>query len=141
MLESFAAFLGLDVKASVSMRAALPGEICMKKANLEQARRLAGLMFSAKRLKKSYGCPFCGCEIIRCTKNGFVCTLCHSYFTADPAGGFKKTKDGGVFGTKEHLLRHRAWLQGMKKKFLAKKREIVAIAAEYKDVGQWIKPG
>ena len=140
MLETMATMLGLDIKASLSIQAALPGEAVMSKTNLNKAKKLAGMLFSSKHAKRESGCPFCGCEIIRVVKGGFICTLCHGTFKTNAKGTFVKIKAGGVLGPLNHLLRHKAWLGSMKIKFLAKKKEIVRTIVPYKDIGQWIVP-
>jgi multimeric flavodoxin WrbA len=140
MLEAMAVFCGLDIKASLSIRAALPGEAVMNTANIKKAKKLAGMLFSSKTMKKKRGCPFCGCEIIRVVKGCFICTLCHGTFRADAKGAFVKIKEGGVLGPLEHLLCHKTWLGSMKNKFLAKKKEILRTIVRYKDMGQWIEP-
>ena len=139
-LETMAAFLGLDIKASLSIRAALPGEAVMSTVNVNKAKKLAGMLFSSKTVKRKTGCPFCGCEIIRIVKNGFICTLCHGAFRTNTKGAFVKIKEGGILGPPEHLLRHKTWLGNMKKTFLAKRKEITRTIIRYKDMGQWIEP-
>ncbi len=140
MLRTFAAFLGLDVKASMNIKAALPGEAVMRKSNIETAKKLGGLLFSSKKLRTKEGCPFCGCEIVRLSKGGFMCTLCHGSFKANRKGGFIKIKDGGILGPPEHLLLHKKWLRSMKTKFLARRKEIIETILRYKDIGEWISP-
>jgi multimeric flavodoxin WrbA len=140
MLETMATMLGLDIKASLNIQAALPGEAVMSKANITKAKKLAGMLFSSKTVKKKTGCPFCGCEIVRVIKGGFICTLCHGTFRSDTKGAFVKIKTGGVLGSLDHLLRHKTWLGSMKKTFLAKRKEIMRTIVRYKDMGQWIEP-
>ena len=140
MLETMAVMLGLDIKASLSIQAALPGEVVMSTVNINKAKKLARMLFSSKTVKKKTGCPFCGCEIVRVVKNDFICTLCHGTFRTDTKGAFLKIKEGGVLGSLEHLLRHKTWLGSMKNKFLAKRKEIMRTIVPYKDIGQWIEP-
>jgi NAD(P)H-dependent FMN reductase len=140
ILETMAVMLGLDIKASLSIRAALPGEAVMVSVNTNKAKRLARMLFSSKTVKRKTGCPFCGCEIIRVVKGGFICTLCHGSFKIDAKGTFVKIKEGGVLGSLEHLFRHKTWLGNMKDKFLAKRKEIMRTVIPYKDMGQWIEP-
>ena len=139
-LETLATFLGLDIKASVSIKAALPGEALMSKVNRERAKKLAGLLFSSKKLRRKYGCPFCGCEIIRIVKSGFICTLCHGSFRVDKKGDFVRIKEGEVLGPPEKMFLHKAWLKNMKKRFLAKRKEIMRTIVRYKNIGEWIEP-
>jgi hypothetical protein len=140
MLETLAVMLGLEIKASLNIQAALPGEAVMSKVNIKKAKRLAGLIFSSKKVKRGTGCPFCGCEIVRIVKDGFICTLCHGAFRTDTKGVFVKIKSGGVLGPLNHLLRHKTWLGGMKNKFLAKRKEIMRTIIPYKEIGEWIEP-
>ena len=140
MLETMATMLGLDIKASLNIQAALPGEAVMNSVNINKAKRLARMLFSSKTVKNKRGCPFCGCEIIRIVKGAFICTLCHGTFRTDTKGAFVKIKEGGVLGPLEHLLRHKTWLGNMKNKFLAKRKEIMRTIIPYKDMGQWIEP-
>jgi multimeric flavodoxin WrbA len=140
MLETMAVMLGLDIKASLSIQAALPGEAVMNSVNINKAKRLAGMLFSSKTAKRKTGCPFCGCGIIRVVKGGFICTLCHGTFRTDEKGAFVKIKTGGVLGPMEHLFRHKTWLGTMKDKFLARRKEIMRTIIPYKDLGQWIEP-
>jgi len=139
-LETMAIMLGLDIKASLSIQAALPGEAVMNAVNINKAKKLAGMLFALKTVKNKTGCPFCGCEIIRIVKKGFICTLCHGSFVIGTNGAFVKIKEGGVLGPLEHLFRHKTWLGGMKSKFLAKRKEIMRTIVRYKDMGQWIEP-
>ncbi|MCX7965142.1 MAG: flavodoxin family protein [Syntrophorhabdaceae bacterium] len=138
-LMVFAHSLGLKIKASVSIQAALPGEVLFDNANKEKAEKLAGLLFSDKGIENRYGCPFCGSEIIRMVKEGFICTVCHGHFKVDSAGRRKKIKEGGILGPPEHMFRHRDWLRGMKERFLNSKKEIVKAISGVRDKGEWIK--
>lgn len=140
MLMTFASFLCLNIKTSVHIEAALPGEILMDKANRKKAQELADLLFSNRDAVNKHGCPYCGCDIVRLEKRTFICTLCHGYFSIDDKGECSKIKDGGIFGPPEHMYKHREWLRGMKNRFLEKRREILKKTIPYKDVGKWITP-
>jgi len=141
MLETFAAFLGLSVKASLSIRAALPGEALMTKAGAARAEQLGKVLFSSRKIRRQKGCPFCGCEIIRITGKAFTCTVCHGSFTIDAQGTFVRKKEGGILGPPEHMLLHREWLRGMKQRFAERKKEIMKTIIPYKNEGEWIEPG
>ena len=52
MLETMAVMLGLDIKASLSIQAALPGEAVMSTVNINKAKKLARMLFSSKTVKK-----------------------------------------------------------------------------------------
>jgi multimeric flavodoxin WrbA len=138
-LLTFAAFLGLDVKASLNIRAALPGEILMSEEGRQKAKDLAEILFSDKTLKKENGCPFCGCEIVRMEKGKFICTLCHGAFALDSTGKAIKIEDGGVLGTMEHMFKHKEWLRSMKDRFIQNKKDIIKTIKAYKDSGEWIR--
>lgn len=139
-LMSFATFLGLTVKANMDIKAALPGEVLANPRQRELAKKLAEMVFSKKKTPKNHGCPFCGCDIVRMEKNKFTCTLCHGTFTIDDRGQRVKIKDGGILGTPEHMFLHKAWLRGMKEQFMKRRKEIMQLTVQYKNMGEWIRP-
>ena len=139
-LMSFAAFLGLEVKARVNVKAALPGEVLLRKSTEATADRLAISLFSNRPAPHGHGCPFCGCDIVRLRGKDMVCTLCHGTFTRDEAGKTTRRKEGGIFGTADHMLLHKKWLSGMKGEFLKSRREILKTTLPYKNKGEWIEP-
>lgn len=140
MLETFSLFLGLSVKASLSIRAALPGEALMEENNLGLAKQLGGLLFSDRKMEPENGCPFCGCQIARIDGKDLVCTVCHGIFTMDEAGHITKKEDSPIMGPPEHMLLHREWLRGMKQRFLDNRKQIVKTIVPYKDIGEWVLP-
>jgi len=140
-LLTLASFLGLDVKASVSLKAALPGEVLATKRNLEWASRLGQILFSKeKRRREGRSCPFCGNDIIRMRRRDFVCTLCHGSFSLDEGGLPVKGSPGWDVGSIEFVRSHREWLKGMKERFLAERKELLRLALPYGDIGQWVEP-
>jgi multimeric flavodoxin WrbA len=138
-LMSFASFLGLDIKANMNIRAALPGEVLIDPRKREAAKKLAPMMVAGKKTRKNHGCPFCRCEIVRMEKTRFTCALCHGTFSLDGQGKRVKIKDGGIFGPPDHMLLHKAWLRGMKEEFLKKRKEILKITLPCKEEGEWIR--
>jgi NAD(P)H-dependent FMN reductase len=140
MLETFAMFLGMSVKASLSIEAALPGEALIKAENRALANRLGGMLFSPGSMKPDRGCPFCGSQIIRIARTDYICTVCHGTFGIDADGSFIKLKECGIIGPPEHMLLHREWLRGMKRKFQENKKKVIQTITGYKDDGDWIKP-
>ena len=140
MLMTFASFLCLDIKETVYIKAALPGEILMDVNNRNKAGALADLLFSDKKQGRKTGCPYCGCDIARIENEKLICTLCHSYFSMDNQGNRSKIKDGGILGPPEHMYKHKEWLKGMKNRFFQNKKEILKTSIPYKDMGKWIKP-
>lgn len=140
-LLTLASFLGLEVKASVNLQAALPGEWLATKTRKETAARLGKLLFAQKVGRKgSRACPFCGNDIVRMRKEDFLCTLCHGSFYLDGQGGAVKGQPGWDVGSMEFVRSHREWLKGMKERFLATRKELLALSLPYKDVGTWVAP-
>ena len=66
-----------------------------------------------------------------------ICTNCHGSFRFD---GKRRTKvaAGPIFGTPDHMMLHKKWLQGMKQTFLEKQRETIRALRPYQNVGEWI---
>jgi NAD(P)H-dependent FMN reductase len=140
-LLSLASFLGLRVKASVNLQAALPGDVIANRNHLRSAARLANLLLTGgamHRLRRS--CPFCGNDVVRMGKKDFTCTLCHGSFLLNEHGTPTKSREGWQVGNIDFIRAHREWLKGMKTRFLRRKREIIARSLPYKDMGTWIEP-
>ncbi len=137
-MMSFATFLGLNIKANMNVRAALPGEVLTNPGQSELAKKLARMLFAERKTPRNYGCPFCGCDIVRMEKTKYTCTLCHGTFRVNDQEKRVKIKDGGILGPPEHMFLHKAWLKGMKEEFLKKRKEIMKLALQHKDVGEWI---
>jgi multimeric flavodoxin WrbA len=139
-LMTLASSLCLNIKESINIRAALPGEILMNADSRQKTEELAETLFSDKEVRNKSGCPYCGCNIVRIEKERFICTLCHSHFSMDNQGNRIKIKDGGIFGHPEYMHKHREWLKGMKSRFLQKRKEILENSLPYKNMGKWIEP-
>jgi NAD(P)H-dependent FMN reductase len=139
-LRSFASCLGLDIKADVNMKAALPGEVLLEEEAQSTAKALAQQLYSRKKEARGRGCPFCGCSIVRMEETGFTCALCHGSFALDGAGMVIPLKEGGMFGSADHMLLHKDWLGSMKQQFLDRRREILKTTLPYKDMGEWVLP-
>lgn len=140
-LLAMAGFLCLDVKASITVQAALPGEVLSNKRHLQTAARLGRILFTEKRMKRpDYGCPFCGNDIVTLRKDSFLCTLCHGSFYMDNQGRPIGQQAGWDVWDPESIPKHREWLQGMKKKFLTTKDELRSLTEPYKEIGQWVEP-
>jgi multimeric flavodoxin WrbA len=139
-LRTLASFLCLSIKGSVNLRVALPGEVRLGRQHREKAARLADKLFSRKSVIHRSGCPFCGSEIVRIAGKRFICALCHGSFTIDREGHRVKVEEGGIFGTPEHMLLHKAWLRNMKDRFLKVRKETIKAVHDVKDVGEWIEP-
>ena len=140
VLRALAATLCLDVKASVSLRAALPGEVLADPVNIELAKQLGQLLFSGRLERSPDGCPFCGCEIVRMQHGQFVCTLCHGNFTLDAKARPVKGAAGWEVGTVKFVREHSAWLRGMKDRYMENRKTLLRLSLPYKDVGTWVEP-
>jgi len=138
-LLTLAAFL--DVRASVSLKAALPGEILSSRAHLRAAARLGKLLFGGKApRRKGRACPFCGNEIVRMRKDDFICTVCNGSFTLDGRGRVERGGGGGDVGDIDFLREHRKWLMGMKARFMRERKALLGRSLPYKEMGTWVKP-
>jgi hypothetical protein len=139
-LRALAAVLCLDVKASVNLRAALPGEVLADPVNIGLAKRLGQLLFSGRLEKSLDGCPFCGCDIVRMQHDQFVCTLCHGSFTLDARAKPVKGMPGWEIGTVQFIHEHSAWLRGMRDKYMDSRKKLLRLSLPYKDIGTWVEP-
>ena len=139
-LRTMASLICADVRASVNVEAALPGEVLWNRRHLQMAERLGRALFSGRRVRPGNGCPFCGCEIVRMRKKDFICTLCHGTFTMGEQGKVTKLHKGDAVGSPAHLHDHAAWLRTMKDRFLERRRDIVRTVEPYKNIGTWLTP-
>lgn len=137
-LMVFASFLGLKIKANVNIKAALPGEVYFNKPYHRKAKKLAELLFSPGKGIDNYGCPFCGSEIVRMRRGYLICTLCHGTFMIDGKGKRIRLKEGGIFGTPEHMFLHKKWLGSMKTRFLGSRKKIMRAIAPLNNIGEWV---
>jgi multimeric flavodoxin WrbA len=138
-LLTLAAFLGLSVKASVSLKAALPGEV-LTKNHLRTAEKLGrGLFGPGKTARQARACPFCGNDIVRVRKEDFICTVCHGSFQIGEKRAVKGAPGWDV-GDTGFVRDHREWLKGMKERFMAARKKIVRLTAPYKEMGRWVGP-
>jgi multimeric flavodoxin WrbA len=140
-LLALASFLCLDVKSSVNIHAALPGDVLTDERHVLTAKSLGSLLFGEKADIPKHGCPFCGNDIVRMRKDDVICTLCHGSFNLGKSGRAQEGKRGATVDDIETIRAHREWLMGMKARFLANRKELRRLSHEYKDIGHWVKPG
>jgi NAD(P)H-dependent FMN reductase len=139
-LLAFSSFLGLDVKASVKILAALPGE-ALSEGHRAEAERLGRLLFSPEQRNFSpRSCPFCGNDIVAIREEDFLCTVCHGAFGFDGNGTPVKISEGWDLTSGRFVDEHREWLKGMKSRFIGSRRDILALTRAYADDGHWIEP-
>ena len=140
MLRALAGVLCLDVRASVNVKAALPGEVLSDRRNIRLARKLGELIFSDKAARTREGCPFCGCEVVRMHGGNLICTLCQGTFTLDSGGKAVRGKAGWEIGTVKFVREHSAWLKAMRDKYMNNRKELLRLTLPYKDIGTWVEP-
>jgi len=138
-LLTLAAFLGLSVKAAVSLKAALPGDV-LAKSHLRTAERLGRLLFGpGGRSRQARACPFCGNDIVRIRKEDFICTVCHGSFDIGEKGSTRGTPGWDVSDI-GFIADHREWLKGMRTRFIAARKKILRLTEPYRDIGRWVGP-
>ena len=151
-VESFIKLTLGDLRGVEVLYGALPGEIMLGEAGRNAAARLAdalvsnpaGLRIDSPPSPDAPVCPACGGDTFRFLGNGRVrCMLCSG------SGSFHRQGEGieiamepddhALFLDYESVVRHAAWLRGMKEQFLARRNELKAVAREYVSTGEWIK--
>lgn len=124
----------------MSLQAALPGDVLMKEEYLATARRLASLLFGGPQREDGRGCPFCGSDVVRIEAEALVCTLCDGRFRLE-GGTITRIEPGRPLGSLPAIEAHRTWLREMKERFVAERRERIALIKPYRATGTWAKPG
>jgi hypothetical protein len=146
-LDSALRLMGAQLKASVVVYGALPGEIFLDDMNRQTAARLAQALFEPAPdwLRDPWRCPACGGDTFRFLELDRVrCMTCSS-------PGEIRTTDGQIsfsmdahedhfFLSLEGARRHVQWLQQMKQKFLEKRKDLKPICLDYLHEGEWLEP-
>lgn len=144
-IESFIKLLLAEMKKSVIVYGALPGEIFLNRKNREIASKLASTLFEPVSNTNRSACPLCGGETFRFFgDNSVQCMLCSNSGTftmKDGVPDFDIKKSGhDFFLTLQDVVDHGKWLVGMKSRFLKHKDELKQISLDYREEGHWIKP-
>jgi len=144
-LDSFLRLFMSDVKASVIMYGALPGEILIPPENRAMAQVLGKALFEEPLPLTGPRCPLCGGDTFRFIDNQKVrCMVCSNagiFSIEDGAPVFGIESSGhDLFLTEEDAITHKEWLSSMKERFLAHKDEMKAITQKFKKTGVWIRP-
>jgi multimeric flavodoxin WrbA len=139
-LLAFSSFLGLDIKASVKILAALPGEALANNYRAEAAKLGKMLFSSEKQAFSRRSCPFCGNDIVCIREEDFLCTICHGAFRLDDEGTPVGSCAGWDVNDSRFVDEHREWLKGMRERFSSAKKEIFALTRTYADDGRWVEP-
>jgi NAD(P)H-dependent FMN reductase len=133
-----------EIKASVAVYAALPGEILFSDEGRATARRLGAALFGEAVRASGPRCPLCGGDSFRIIGDREArCLLCGN------DGSFSIESGSAVFdirrgGHELHLdaagaLRHEAWLRRMKDRLVAELPRIRKAREDYRG-GEWIRP-
>ncbi|MBI5845599.1 MAG: flavodoxin family protein [Deltaproteobacteria bacterium] len=144
-VDSFLRLFMSDVKASVIMYGALPGEILIPLENRRTAEILGKALFGEALPATGPVCPLCGGDTFRFMDDKKIrCMVCSNAGTFSVESGkpvFNIESSGhDLFLTEEDALTHKAWLSSMKERFLAHKDEMKAITRKFKNTGVWIRP-
>jgi multimeric flavodoxin WrbA len=144
-IERFQRTLLADVKRTLMVYGALPGEVFMNRQNLETARQLGRTLFQPAQGPQEPCCPLCGSRTFRFLgANQVRCMLCSNTGTVDLASGtpvFSITKSGhDLFLNSKDALDHEKWLVGMKQRYLENKQALKEITRAYRGDGTWLKP-
>lgn len=144
-IESFINLLFAKNKKSTIIYGALPGEIFLNKENNKTALELAASLFGPVHETNGSRCPVCGGKTFRFIESNRVrCMLCSNEGTFtmsnnQPVFEIKKSEHE-LFITKEEAINHRAWLIGMKERFIQEKTRLKDISTAYRTGGEWINP-
>ena len=145
-VDSFIKLTLADHRGSAVLYGALPGEIFLENNARDTAAELArAITFERSPSRSSFpSCPVCGGDTFRFLPDGGVrCMLCSGsgrYVVA--AQSIQLSIDPGdhpFFRSYDDAKRHADWLRGMKEMFLARRKELKAIAQDYVKEGEWIR--
>jgi len=144
-IERFQKMLLADVKHTLMVYGALPGEVFMDKQTLETAAKLGAALFRPTPGPEEPCCPLCGSRTFRFLGGNRVrCMLCSNAGTIDLSTRtpvFTVPKSGhDLFLDAADALTHEKWLIDMKARFLTNRQALKEISREYRKDGTWLKP-
>ena len=144
-IERFQRVMLADVKHTLMVYGALPGEIFMKPENLATAEALGRALFQPAPAPEEPCCPLCGSHTFRFLGGNQVrCMLCSNGGTIECVTDTPVfTITGGdhdLFLKEDDALEHENWLVGMKDRYLANKDALKEITKSYRKDGVWIRP-
>ncbi len=144
-IERFQKSLLADVKQTLMVYGALPGEVFMNPQNRETAKILGAALFQNAPAPEEPCCPLCGSHTFRFLgKNRVRCMLCSNAGTIEMDTGtpvFSIAKSGhDLFLQKDDALDHEKWLVDMKTRYVENKQALKDISKEYRKDGTWLKP-
>jgi multimeric flavodoxin WrbA len=146
-LDSALRIIGAQPKASEVVYGALPGEVFMNQDNHKVADKLAKALLGPPPdwQNQPWRCQSCGGDTFRFFNSYRVrCMTCSSpgkVLINDGQTSFVvDAHQDHFFLSLEGARRHLHWLQGMKERFLEKKKELKSICLDYLHEGEWLEP-
>ena len=144
-IERFQRILQAEVKRTLMVYGALPGEVFMHKKNRATAQKLGEALFQAAPEQEEPCCPLCGSRTFRFLGGSRVrCMLCSNSGMVGLESGtpaFSIAKSGhDLFLDRTDALDHEKWLVNMKMRYLKNKQALKNITKEYRKDGTWLKP-
>jgi multimeric flavodoxin WrbA len=141
-IEGFLKCTLSDIKARLSLTAALPGEVFFDGEKAVLARKLGEALFGEALVSEAPACPLCGGTSFRFLERGRArCMLCGnegSYSLASGEAVFDIGRgEHDLFLDREAALRHEVWLKAMKDRFATELPRIRRVREEYRG-GDWI---
>ncbi|MDO3380272.1 flavodoxin family protein [Geoalkalibacter halelectricus] len=144
-IERFLAVILAENLQTRILYGALPGEVLLKEENRNAVAEMAAAISGDPSKKREGCCPICAGETFRFLEGSKArCMLCsHAGEVSLKNGRFTFSPEPIahpiLFG-KQNALDHRDWLEGMKKLFRQKAKELRQVTAGYEDDGEWIMP-
>ena len=143
-VESFLKLILADVRQTRVVYGALPGEVFLNDGNRDTARSLARSLFGPQVPRTGPCCSLCGGDTFRFLGGDKVrCMLCSNSGTLQLHNGaatvVMEKSDHQLFLTREDVVDHKAWLIGMKDRFMTMRKALKPISADYRKDGRWIK--
>ena len=144
-IEKFLAVILAENLQTRILYGALPGEVLLTEKNDQAVAELAAALCGDPSKKREGCCPICAGETFRFLgDNQARCMLCsHAGEITYENGRFSFSPEASahpiLFG-EQNALDHRDWLEGMKKLFRQRAKELRQVTEGYEDEGEWIMP-
>lgn len=140
----FAVILAENLQTRI-LYGALPGEVLLTDENRKAIGQMAAALRGGAPMKRQGTCPLCAGETFRLLQgNKARCMLCsHAGKVSFENGRFTfspESDDHPILFGKQNARDHRDWLEGMKKLFRQRAKELREVTGEYENEGEWITP-
>jgi multimeric flavodoxin WrbA len=144
-LKRFQKALFADVKHTVIIYGALPGEVLLDEGNKRTAAELGQMLFGEPRAAGSPVCPLCGGDTFRFLDSENIhCMLCSNRGRVSFRNGkpelIIERSGNELFLSQDNAREHEKWLVGMKERYMERRDKLNEITREYLGDGKWIKP-